>query len=104
MSQSFPEKDVFYESTDQEIVKNILFETIPNEKIDIFVWAENSGEFFSVERSTTTGMMQRPFPSWSWNKEDEKWEAPNPIPDDSGPYNWDEGGLAWKEVFLPLED
>lgn len=40
----------------------------------------------------------RPFPSWTLNPDTALWDAPVPMPEEGGPYTWDEDTLAWVEV------
>jgi hypothetical protein len=39
----------------------------------------------------------KPFPSWTLNAETALWDAPTPMPEEGGPYTWDEDTLAWVE-------
>jgi hypothetical protein len=38
----------------------------------------------------------QPYPSWLWNSNDKKWEAPTPIPTDGPLYMWDETTVSWQ--------
>ena len=104
ISFSLPKEGVEYISTDQETVESFTVITNPKEVWDVFVWAENSKEFFSKDFSVTIPQQEKPFSSWTWNEEEEMWEPPTPIPNDSGHYDWDEESLAWKKSHVPLED
>lgn len=44
----------------------------------------------------------QPFPSWIWNENTRKWDAPTPQPEQVNPsivkvYEWDESTLDWVE-------
>jgi len=40
----------------------------------------------------------KPYASWLLNNETAQWEAPVPMPEDGGRYQWDEVTVSWKEV------
>lgn len=42
----------------------------------------------------------KPYPSWIFNNELWKYEAPIVYPDTSKPYNWSENTQSWEEVVL----
>lgn len=42
----------------------------------------------------------QPYPSWTLNPETALWDAPTPMPTDSGPWTWDEPTLSW---LAPVE-
>ena len=103
LSESFPPSGVVYESTDQEIVHSLYFNTAPDEALDVFVWVEHGGDFFSTEKSVITKKPAMLYPSWSWNDKDKIWVSPTPYPDDMGTYVWNEENLSWREVTLDIE-
>ena len=37
----------------------------------------------------------QPFPSWTLNADTASWDAPVPMPTESGPWMWDEATLSW---------
>lgn len=37
----------------------------------------------------------QPYPSWTYNIEDDKWESPVSYPTDGGYYVWNEDGQSW---------
>ena len=43
---------------------------------------------------------QRPYPSWTLNKDTYQWEAPTPMPIDGNVYVWDETTKTWIEIKL----
>ncbi len=40
----------------------------------------------------------QPFPSWTLNPDTALWDAPVPMPDEGGPWMWDEATLSWVEL------
>jgi len=44
----------------------------------------------------------QPYPSWTLNTSTWTWEAPTPMPTESGPYVWDEATLSWVSVPTPV--
>lgn len=44
----------------------------------------------------------QPFPSWNWNPETVRWEAPVGTPTD-GTWMWDEANLEWVPAPTPNE-
>jgi hypothetical protein len=43
-----------------------------------------------------------PFPSWTLNPATALWDAPVPMPEQGGPWAWDETSLSWVEVESPI--
>lgn len=37
----------------------------------------------------------QPYPSWTLNQETAVWHSPVPIPDEGGPWTWDEESQMW---------
>lgn len=48
-------------------------------------WASQGGAFIPPQ----------PFPSWTLNPDTALWDAPTPMPEEGGPYTWDEDTLTW---------
>lgn len=44
----------------------------------------------------------RPFPSWTLNKSEKRWDPPVPMPDDELFYRWDEDRGNWQIYWDPL--
>lgn len=42
-------------------------------------------------------LMPKPYPSWILNDDDD-WEAPVPMPDDGGSYEWNEETQTWDRL------
>jgi hypothetical protein len=40
----------------------------------------------------------QPFASWTLNPDTALWDAPVPMPEEGGPYTWDEDTIAWVSV------
>ena len=40
----------------------------------------------------------QPYPSWVLNPDTALWDAPVPMPEEGGPYVWDEATLSWVEL------
>ena len=51
-------------------------------------WASQGGAFIPPQ----------PYPSWTLNADTALWDAPIPMPEEGGPYVWDEDTLAWVEA------
>jgi len=98
VSYYFPDKNVSYESTDQEIIESMVFNVLPLQTYDIDIWVENDGEKFSDKTSIETSLIKKPYPSWTWNEEEEMYEPPIPVPDDKVVWQWDEDFLKWVKV------
>lgn len=56
---------------------------------DAAEWASQGGAFIPP----------RPYPSWTLNPDTALWDAPTPMPEEGGPYTWDEDTLTWVEMF-----
>ena len=50
--------------------------------------------------NSTTGEFRspQPFPSWIYNEETKRWEAPIEYPVDDKNYLWNESSLSWEEI------
>lgn len=53
-----------------------------------FIYDENRDAFIAP----------KPFNSWQLNETTCKWEAPIPMPEAGGPYQWDEATLSWVAI------
>lgn len=45
----------------------------------------------------------QPFPSWTLNPATALWDAPVPLPEGDGPWEWDESSLSWVTPSSPVE-
>jgi hypothetical protein len=53
-------------------------------------WAAQGGAFIPPQ----------PFPSWTLNPDTALWDAPTPMPEEGGPYAWDEDTSSWVESAI----
>lgn len=51
------------------------------------------GDTYDAQRDAF--LAPQPFPSWLLNESTLQWEPPVPMPEDGGPYVWDEPSLSW---------
>lgn len=56
-----------------------------------------AGIGYSYDEINDVFISPRPFNSWSLNSEFD-WEAPVPMPTDSGPWIWNEESQEWQEI------
>ena len=98
----FPPAGVRYVRSDQPYLVverlNLILET----EYELYLWAENGGKSFETTVSFTTPRPAQPYPSWVWNTETLRWDAPVPMPTDGKMYQWDEATTSWVEV--PVQD
>lgn len=40
----------------------------------------------------------QPYPSWILNEDTCQWEIPTPMPEEGGPYQWDEATVSWVKL------
>ena len=43
----------------------------------------------------------QPFPSWVLDEATCQWQSPVPMPEEGGPYVWDEASLSWIQLSDP---
>lgn len=53
-------------------------------------WSAQGGAFIPPQ----------PFPSWTLNTDTALWDAPTPMPEEGGPYTWDEDTTSWVESAI----
>jgi hypothetical protein len=56
----------------------------------------NWGDIYDEALDTFTP--QQPYPSWTYDTENNHWHAPVELPSSGGPYMWDEETLSWIEI------
>lgn len=97
ISDFLPKEDTSYFSTDQEIIHTFILTVGFDEKWEISVWAENSGEIIIENIEIITSKPKKIFESWVWSEELNCWVSPIPFPKDDKSYVWDEDTLNWIE-------
>jgi hypothetical protein len=87
--------------------------------INVVVWGDESDEQFADDGyqhfEETTDMERKPRLGWTWNEEDGYrppspfpswvynndagvWEAPEPMPTEGGPFQWNEETQTWESM------
>ncbi len=89
----FPPPNTRYVRSDQAylVVKRLKLQMETD--YQLYLWAENGGQFFETTVNFTTPRPTQPYQSWTWDGE--KWNPPVAYPDDGGDYAWDEKNLSW---------
>ena len=54
-----------------------------------------AGPGFHYDAAADVFIAPQPFPSWTLNLDTALWEPPTPMPEEGGPYRWDEDTLTW---------
>lgn len=98
----WPPENVFYDSTDQDIIETIELEWDAGDQVSVFVWLiDNTKQRHEASITFSVPLPpESPYPSWVWS--DGAWQPPIPYPDDDQFYNWDEDNQQW-EVVIPEE-
>jgi hypothetical protein len=55
------------------------------------------GPGFTYDSDADVFIAPQPFPSWSLDANHD-WQPPTPMPEEGGPYVWDEDTIAWVSV------
>jgi hypothetical protein len=53
-----------------------------------------AGPGWRYDAETDVFIAPQPFPSWTLDA-DHDWQPPTPMPEEGGPYTWDEDTLTW---------
>ena len=56
-----------------------------------------AGIGYTYDEQRDVFIAPQPYPSWTLNDTTTEWEPPIPMPDDSGPWRWDEATESWIE-------
>lgn len=56
-----------------------------------------AGIGYTFDAARDAFIAPQPYPSWSLNEQNCRWESPTPIPTDGKMYAWDEATLNWIE-------
>ena len=103
LEKSWPPPGVKYVSTDQnELVTERLKVFPPDAECEFFVWIKGRNGEYTGQTTFTIPRPEQPYPSWVWNTETLRWEAPVPYPDDNNDYEWDEENQQWVIAAEPL--
>lgn len=62
-----------------------------------------AGVGFTFDETRNAFIPPKPFNSWILNEESCLWEAPIPMPENGGPWTWNEEILNWQEVVIEDE-
>lgn len=54
-----------------------------------------AGAGFTYDSQRDAFISPKPFDSWVLNEDTCQWEAPTPMPEEGGPYGWDESSQTW---------
>ena len=57
-----------------------------------------AGEGYTYDQTRDAFIAPKPYPSWVFDEDTCKWEAPTPYPDDGKVYYWDEDTTSWVEI------
>lgn len=87
--------------------------------VNAILWADHTPDQLIADGITdfeeVTNLVPRPGIGWSWSEVDgyrppqpytswvyngAGWEAPKPMPEDGGPYVWNEEKLTWDQITL----
>jgi hypothetical protein len=97
-SDSFPKNNLVYISSSQELLDRSMCPTLnQNEVFQIKVWAKNDDQYWEDTFIIYGGMIEKPYPSWTFDEDLGFFVAPVPPPeqeDGERPF-WDEENQAW---------
>ncbi len=91
---------------DNKVLKVIVAE---EEFFDTFV-DSSAGEWIETTKDNYAGIgytydaennafySPQPYPSWSLDKENFKWNTPTPFPEDGHNYLWNEDNKEWEKI------
>jgi hypothetical protein len=89
--------------------------------VNVILWSDETDDQLLADKITdfeeTTGMIPhpgigwtwdqshgyrppQPYTSWTWN-DDGYWQAPTAMPEEGGPYLWNEETQAWEPIQTP---
>ena len=57
-----------------------------------------AGIGFTYDAARDAFIPPQPFPSWALDEATCRWVSPVPMPEDGGPYRWDEDAGAWVAI------
>lgn len=57
-----------------------------------------AGKGYKYDDTMKAFISQRPYASWTLNRQTAKWDPPVPYPKDGKEHGWDESSKTWKEV------
>jgi hypothetical protein len=60
-----------------------------------------AGIGYTYDATRNAFIPPQPYPSWVLDEQTCQWRAPVPMPEDGGPYVWDEDSLTWTAVDQP---
>lgn len=55
-----------------------------------------AGVGYTYDSERDAFIAPKPYPSWALNEETCQWEAPAPMPEEGGPYVWNESEGEWQ--------
>jgi hypothetical protein len=63
-----------------------------------------AGIGFTYDADRDAFIPPQPYPSWAVNEDTCLWEAPVPMPEEGGPYQWNEDTQTWLASAAPGSD
>lgn len=58
-----------------------------------------AGVGYTYDQSRDAFIPEKPYSTWVLNEETCTWEAPIPMPDEAGPWRWDNENNNWVKLF-----
>jgi hypothetical protein len=105
-TDSYPKENIEYISSDQEYVElSRVFGFRPNRTYSLSISVSNNNEYNSETLTFVFPKPDQTFPSWTWNDDEVRWEAPIPYPGGQGEpfYTWNEEDQSW-DIYIPEEE
>ena len=94
----YPPAGVKYVRSDQLYIVVERLKLEMETEYELYLWAENNKQAFDTTVTFTTPRPAQPYPSWTWDADNQRWEPPVPMPDDGKSYQWNEETQFWDEV------
>jgi hypothetical protein len=69
-----------------------------NPVLDAFIPPKPEIGEWTLHEASCTWIINKPFPSWTFNEETLSWQPPTTYPTDGGIYQWVEDDLNWQLV------
>ena len=93
--KTFPPNNVKYIQSDQFylVIERLLVK--PDKTYQLKLWAKNKDIHMTKTFNIYVEKPKKPFESWIWDSEVERWKSPTDYPDDGEFYIWDEENQNW---------
>jgi hypothetical protein len=67
----------------------------PGVKYNLYLWADDLGQQGKLNSVIEMPKPEQPYPSWIWDADNKRWNAPIPYNTDGKLYTWNEETRSW---------